>query len=81
MMWGTSQIREAPPSDDETALCEALVEILRGGVHDLAGIVDRLETAGVRPEAGGAWTEQVFVAEMARLGDGPGHRPVAEIRY
>lgn len=80
-MWGTSQIREQPPSEYEVALCEALVEILRGGTHDLRGIVGKLRTTGVRPEAGGEWTEQTFVAEMARLGDGPERGAVSAIRF
>ena len=80
-MWGTSQIREEPPTHYESALCEELVGILRRGIHDLARIVAELKKTEVKPETGGEWTEDVFIAELARLGDGPEHGAVPGIRY
>ena len=80
-MWGTSQIREESPTKYESALCEELVAILRRGIHGLASIVAELKQTEVRPETGGEWTEDVFISEMARLGDGPEHGVVPGIRY
>lgn len=65
------QTRAAPPTAAERALAEALRAIFADAVDDLPGIVARLNASGVRPAAGGDWTEAGFVAELARLG-GPG---------
>ena len=80
MMWDISQIREEPPSDHETALCETLMGILGREVHALPGIVRGLSETEVAPEGGGTWTEHSFRAEMARLGDGPEKGEVAPVR-
>lgn len=80
-MWEISQIRETAPSAYEAALCEAVFAIVRREVHDLPGIVKELNESDVRPEAGGEWTEEVFIAEMKRLGDGIEKAPVPDARY
>jgi len=79
-MWDISQIREEAPSDYETALCAALMGILGREIHDLPAIVGGLNETEMAPEGGGAWTEQSFRAEMARLGDGPEKGAVAPVR-
>ncbi len=79
-MWDISQIRETAPSEYETALCQALGKILTAGTHDLADIVQALNDGALAPESGGTWTEETFKGEMARLGGGPEHGPVPEIR-
>jgi hypothetical protein len=79
-MWDISQIRETAPSEYESALCKALMEILSAGQHDLAEIVQALNDGDIEPEAGGTWTGESFTAEMARLGGGPEHDPVQKIR-
>ena len=79
-MWDISQIRETAPSEYDTALCKALMEILTAGRHDLADIVQALNDGAAAPEAGGNWTQKTFSAEMARLGVGPEHIPVPKIR-
>ncbi len=62
------QTRAAPPSDYENALGDALQAIFAEEIYDLPGVVRRLNAIGPKPPQGGAWTEQSFSAEMARLG-------------
>ena len=50
-----------------TALCDALLEILGHKIHDLPGILNALDASDVKPSGGGAWTENFFTAEMARM--------------
>ena len=61
------QTRQHPQTDFENRLADALEEILGEGVHDLAGIVDRLNGMGFRDEQNRAWTEDGFKDELARL--------------
>jgi hypothetical protein len=62
------QTRVAPPTEYENALGDALQKIFAEQVHDLPGIVSRLNATAVRAPGGAAWTEEIFTAEMARLG-------------
>jgi hypothetical protein len=62
------QTRAAAPTAYERALADALRAIFADDVHDLPGIVARLNRAGLTTEAGATWTEASFVAAMARLG-------------
>lgn len=62
------QTRPAPLSDYETALADALQAIFGQEVYDLPGIVRRLNEQGPKPPKGAVWTEELFAAEMARLG-------------
>jgi hypothetical protein len=62
------QTRAALPTDYENALGDALQKIFAEQVHDLPGIVGRLNAGSVRAPGGTAWTEDSFEAEMARLG-------------
>ena len=79
-MWEVSQIREEAPTEYETALCKALGDILTAGTHELCDIVQALDDGALAPEGGGAWTEENFRAEMARLGDGPETGATAPVR-
>ena len=62
------QARSRPPTEYENALGDALEEILGDGVHDLAGIVARLNDMGFRAFDGAAWTEEKFEEEIKHLG-------------
>lgn len=62
------QTRPAPLSDYENALADALQAIFGQEIYDLPGIVRRLNEQGPKPPTGAAWTEELFAAEMARLG-------------
>jgi hypothetical protein len=62
------QTRAAPPSAHERALADALRASFADDVHDLPGIVARLNAAGLKTISGATWTEAVLVAELARLG-------------
>ena len=62
------QTRPALPSAYENALADALTAIFAAEIYDLPRIIEQLRQRGVRPSTGGVWTEQVFRAEMARLG-------------
>ncbi len=54
--------------DYQVALAAALEEIFGDGVHDLDGIVTRLNQTVVRTGDGRDWTADSFKAEMKRLG-------------
>ena len=62
------QTRPAPLTDYENALADALQAIFGQQIYDLPGIVRRLNEQGPKPPAGAVWTEELFAAEMARLG-------------
>lgn len=62
------QTRPAPLTEYENALADSLQAIFGEEIYDLAGILLRLNERGPKPPGGGAWTEQMFTAEMARLG-------------
>ncbi len=62
------QTRAAAPTDYENRLGDALQEIFAEGIYDLPGLVAALNARGVGTQAGAAWTEDSFAAEMARLG-------------
>jgi hypothetical protein len=62
------QTRAAPPTAAETRLADALQAIFAAEVHDLPGIVARLNAAGPLAPDGAPWTEASFAAELARLG-------------
>ena len=62
------QTRAAPPTDAEARFADALQRILADRVHDLPGIVARLDREGVPAPGGGAWSEASLTAELARLG-------------
>jgi hypothetical protein len=64
------QARKRAPTPFENALGDALEAAFAEGVHDLAGVVAALNRSGPRPPSGGAWTEESFEREIARLGDG-----------
>jgi hypothetical protein len=56
------------PSDYENRLGDALEEVFKSGIHDLAGIVAALNARGLASPDGGAWTEANFGDTMRRLG-------------
>ncbi len=62
------QTRPSPLTDYENALADSLQAIFGEEIYDLAGIVRQLNVRGPKPPGGGEWTEQMFTAEMARLG-------------
>jgi hypothetical protein len=61
------QTRNWPAGPYEEALAEALEELFTAGVAELADIVAGLNRSTVRPPGKGAWTEDNFRSEMARL--------------
>ena len=62
------QTRPAPLTEYENALADSLQAIFGEEIYDLAAIVRRLNERGPKPPTGAAWTEELFTAEMARLG-------------
>lgn len=62
------QTRDLPHGDYENRLGDALEAIFDAGVKDLPEIVAGLNRTGVKAPGGQAWTEEIFRAEMARLG-------------
>ncbi len=59
------------PGEYEQALSKTLFGILSKSIHDLPGIVSALNESEVRPPESDAWTEEIFAAEMERLGAYP----------
>ena len=66
IVWQTQV--DAPPSPYARALAASLERIFGAGVHDLEGVLARLNAEGPRPEGAEAWTAELFEAEMRRLG-------------
>jgi hypothetical protein len=62
------QTRDMPHGDYENRLGDALEALFDAGVTELPDIVAGLNRTGVKPPSGQAWTEELFRAEMARLG-------------
>ena len=62
------QTRPAPLTAYENALADSLQAIFGEEIYDPAVIVRRLNERGPKPPTGAAWTEELFTAEMARLG-------------
>ena len=62
------QTRAAPPTAYEDALGDALQRIFADGAEELADVVGRLNRTGPKPPGAEAWTEDLFAAEMKRLG-------------
>lgn len=62
------QTRTHSQTEFERRLADALERAFADGVVDLAPLVDRLNSDGVRDEENRAWTEKSFRAAMARLG-------------
>jgi hypothetical protein len=59
------------PSEYELALGRAIYRILESNTHGLPEIVRELNKTPVRAPGSQAWTEEVFSAEMERLGTWP----------
>lgn len=64
----THQTRTAPPTTYESLLGDSIERAYAQGIHDLAGLVGYLNTAGPAGPNGEPWTEASYQQEMARLG-------------
>lgn len=62
------QARDREPDDYQNLLGDAIERFYAAGVHDLPGLVDRLNEARVPAPNGQAWTPELFKKEMKRLG-------------
>jgi len=62
------QSREREPSDWEMALAGAIEAAFGQGHHELPALVAALNASRIRPQEGGAWTEEGFTALMRQLG-------------
>ena len=63
-----NQSRSAPPTEFENQLGDAIESAYAAGVHDLEGLVGRLNADGPPPRDGGQWTTEQFTILMAELG-------------
>jgi recombinase-like protein len=63
------QVRSRPPTSYEHALSDELESIYERGLHELPDVVDALNESGVRPAGGADWTEETFIAELARVAE------------
>ena len=64
----------------ETALCNALFAILGQSIHDVLGL-SSLNQSDAEPPDRRSWTEELFLSEMAQLGDGPETGAPEPVRY
>ena len=62
------QARDREPDDYQNLLGDAIERSYAAGVHDLPGLVGRLNETRVPSPNGQAWTPELFVEEMRRLG-------------
>lgn len=62
------QARDREPDDYQNLLGDAIERSYAAGVHDLAGLVERLNEASVPSPNGQPWTPDLFRQEMKRLG-------------
>ena len=62
------QARDRAPDDYQNLLGDAIERAFAAGIHDLPGLVGRLNEAGVPSPNGTGWTPELFQKEMKRLG-------------
>ncbi|MFD0058622.1 recombinase-like helix-turn-helix domain-containing protein [Streptomyces sp. NPDC127168] len=62
------QTRDREPTPYELKLARTLEDIFTKDGHDLTDVVDGLNSRQLRTPTGEPWTEDVFRAEMHRLG-------------
>lgn len=62
------QARDREPDDYQNLLGDAIERAFADGVHDLAGVVERLNEVRVPSPNGQVWTAELFEKEMRRLG-------------
>jgi len=62
------QARDRAPDDYQNILGDAIERAFAAGIHDLPGLVGRLNEAGVPSPNGAGWTPELFQKEMKRLG-------------
>ena len=63
-----NQTRDHEPTDYENLLGDAIEAAYAAGIHDLSGLVARLNEVQLPSPGGLAWTEELFCTEMKRLG-------------
>jgi hypothetical protein len=61
------QARDREPDDYQNLLGDAIERAFAAGVHDLDGLVMRLNEARVPSPNGQPWTGELFCREMKRL--------------
>ena len=61
------QHRAHPPNNFEAGLADTLMATFGDDVHDLPGIVERLNGSGVANPRGGPWTRDAFESALRDL--------------
>ena len=62
------QARRRPATTYEDLLGDAIERAFGEGVHDLVGLVQRLNDSGLATPSGQPWTEALYRQEIAALG-------------
>lgn len=62
------QSRTREPTEWEMALADAMEAAFGRGAHELPELVAALNASRVRPQTGGAWTEENLTALLRELG-------------
>ena len=61
------QARERTPTTYEDLLGDVIERAFADGIHDLGGLVQRLNDSGLATPGGQLWTEALYRKEMATL--------------
>ncbi len=62
------QARQRPATTYEDLLGDAIERAFASGIHDLPGLVEKLNDSGLPAPGGQPWTEALYRKEMAVLG-------------
>jgi hypothetical protein len=62
------QARDREPDAYQNLLGDAIERAYAAGIHDLGGLVERLNEARIPTPGGQPWTAELFTKEMKRLG-------------
>ncbi|MDP9602972.1 recombinase-like helix-turn-helix domain-containing protein [Variovorax sp. NFACC27] len=61
------QARRRPATTYEDLLGDVIERAFADGIHDLSGLVQRLNDSGLATPGGQQWTEELYRKEMAAL--------------
>lgn len=63
------QAQRRQPTNYESLLGDAIERAFGAGIHDLAGLVENLNSQGATTPEGEPWTVENYAEVMTRLGD------------
>lgn len=63
-----NQTRDREPTPAENAIADVIERCYAAGIHTCEGLVAELVKANIAGPDGKAWSEEIFIREMNRLG-------------